>query len=153
MINPFKKPLIMILSTCSLLVGCTAYNESFDCPAGKGIGCQSVTEVKKKLDQGAIDIPESTMEAYARRGSGSTFLPPVVAQRATGESKDFSIDSASLTDVKSLLIQRTPEKPLRVWIAPYQDQEGNFHEASVVHTVVRPGYWQIQPNASSFVSH
>ena len=59
-------PLMLAATSLNLLVGCTAYDENFDCPAGKGIGCQSVTEVKKKLNQGAIDMPETTTEAAAR---------------------------------------------------------------------------------------
>ena len=145
---------LLALSVISLLSGCTAYNESFDCPAGKGIGCQSVTEVKKKLDQGAIDMPESTTEAYEKRSSGA-LLPPIVMQTgavSAADSLSGFTESSGTSDLsgsgfldKNLMIQRTAEKPLRVWIAPYQDGEGNFHEASVVHTVVRPGYWQIQP--------
>lgn len=155
--NHLTKPLsaLLTLSAISLLSGCTAYNESFDCPAGKGIGCQSVTEVKKKLDQGGINIPESTTQAYAKRNSNA-FLPPIVMPIPVGLEADSRISersgggdlsSSGVVD-KNLMIQRTAEKPLRVWIAPYQDGEGNFHEASVVHTVVRPGSWQIQPTYS-----
>lgn len=38
------KPLLLILA-CATLASCSMYNSHFDCPAGKGIGCQSVNEV------------------------------------------------------------------------------------------------------------
>ena len=41
------------------------------------------------------------------------------------------------------MIQRVQEEHLRVWVAPFQDEQGNFHEASVVHTIIKPGYWQL----------
>jgi conjugal transfer pilus assembly protein TraV len=147
--------LVLSLTTLSFLVGCAAYEESFDCPAGKGIGCQSVTEVKKKLNQGAIEIPETTTEAAARLGGrGVPYLAPQVS---TGQgngnfkttSSEGSADPLVFVDSNGLMIERAREKPLRVWVAPYQDQDGNFHEASVVHTVIRPGYWQIQTNATA----
>ena len=143
-----KAALFMSIAS-HLLVGCAAYDESFDCPAGKGIGCQSVTEVKKKLNQGAIDMPETTTEAAARCGGKTPFLPPIVSH---GQGKiDFAdqtagIDPVVFIDSHGMTLSRAREHPLRVWIAPYQDSDGNFHEASIVHTVIRPGYWHIQPN-------
>ncbi len=135
---------VRILAVLALLSGCASHmNEEFDCPAGKGMGCQSVTEVKKKLNQGQISVPETTTEAYQRGGSGSLAAPLVM--NATRLSTGEALEPVSFIDSNGMMIQRTPEKPLRVWIAPYQDQEGNLREASVVHTVVRPGYWQMNP--------
>lgn len=39
-------------------------------------------------------------------------------------------------------IQRISEQHLVVWLAPHQDPLGQFHEATRVHTVLRPGFWQ-----------
>jgi type IV conjugative transfer system lipoprotein TraV len=130
----------------SLLVGCTPHNEDFDCPAGKGIGCQSVTEVKKKLDQGAIDIPESSIEANRRRAlsSPSALAPVMVPAFANASSHTKDMTPISFVDSSGMVIERTPEKPLRVWLAPYQDSDGNLREASVVHTVVQGGVWQLR---------
>ena len=132
------------VSVLALLSGCASHiNEEFDCPAGKGLGCQSITEVKKKLNQGQVSLPETTTEAYQRRGSGHLAAPLMMkVLRVSGET---SLEPASFVDSNGMMIKRTPEKPLRVWIAPYQDQDGNLREASVVHTVVRPGFWQINP--------
>ena len=42
----------------------------------------------------------------------------------------------------------TPGKPIRygegvqrIWIAPYEDVDGNYHEPSFVYTVVRTSHW------------
>jgi conjugal transfer pilus assembly protein TraV len=144
----FSLLILIPLSVC--LSGCSLHtNEEFDCPAGKGLGCQSVTEIKKKLNQGEIDIPETTMEAAQRRGVGAHLMvPPVIGQTpvAGGASNSFgSMTPIQVVDSNGFVIQRTPEQPLRVWIAPYQDQDGNLREASVVHTVVKPGFWQLSP--------
>lgn len=135
---------LIVISVLALLSGCASHvNEEFDCPAGKGLGCQSITEVKKKLNQGQVALPETTTEAYQRRGSGHLAAPLMI--KVPRVSTGTSLEPTSFINSNGMMIQRTPEKPLRVWIAPYQDQDGNLREASVVHTVVRPGFWQINP--------
>lgn len=148
--NYFNKlaPLVLAATSLNLLVGCTAYDENFDCPAGKGLGCQSVTEVKKQLNQGSIDMPETTTEAAARLGRGMPVIAPVVLTGNDSLANQHPGDPVVFIDSNGLMIERAREKPLRVWIAPYQDQSGNFHESSVVHTVITPGYWQIKQNTS-----
>jgi hypothetical protein len=32
---------------------------------------------------------------------------------------------------------------MRIWMAPFQDANGNFHEAAVIHTLQRPSFWQV----------
>lgn len=141
-----KQTLIAILSLSLILVGCSHTHEEFDCPAGQGIGCQSVTEVKKKLNQGEIDLPETTTEAYQRRGGGSLpFTPPQLSQTPM----QGGLTPIAFMDSHGMMIQRTPEKPLRIWIAPYQDHEGNLREASVIHTVIQGGTWQLSPSGTA----
>ena len=138
-------PLIFIVG----LSGCASHmNEEFDCPAGKGLGCHSVTEVKKKLNQGEINIPETTMEAAQRRGVGGNSSHPLVINQtptSTGSSSSGPTPM-SVVDSNGMVIQRSPEKPLRIWIAPHQDRDGNLREASIIHTVVKQGHWQLSPD-------
>lgn len=142
-------PFVLAATSLQLLVGCTAYDENFDCPAGKGLGCQSVTEVKKKLNQGSIDMPETTTDAAVRLGRGMPVMAPVVLTDNVSSFNQPTSDPVVFIDSNGLMIERAREKPLRVWIAPHQDQSGNFHESSVVHTVITPGYWQIKQNTSA----
>ena len=132
------------------LTGCSLQSqEGFDCPVGKGLGCQSITEVKKKLNQGEIDIPETTMEVAQRQGMGfhgGHLHEPLVMKQTPVYFKE-SAYPLSIMDGNGFVIQRIPEQPLRVWIAPYQDQDGNLWEASVVHTVIRQGSWQLSPDS------
>jgi conjugal transfer pilus assembly protein TraV len=140
-----KRSLLASLYLSLFLVGCSHTQEEFDCPASKGIGCQSVTEVKKKLNQGEIDMPETTTEAYRRRGGHVSFTPPVMSQAPV----QSGLTPIAFMDSNGMVIQRTPEKPLRVWIAPYQDQEGNLRESSVIHTVIQGGTWHMSPSLVS----
>lgn len=49
-----KLSLIILIS---LLTGCT-YSTEFDCPAGEGLRCTSLSKVNRKMDKGEIDLGE-----------------------------------------------------------------------------------------------
>ena len=36
---------------------------------------------------------------------------------------------------------RYAETIMPIWIAPYEDAQGNYHNESKIFTVVKPGYW------------
>lgn len=143
----YLKKSTLLLSFALLFSGCTSYNENFECPVGKGIGCKSVTEVKKQLDQGKIDIPESSTESYMRTNGAHLSSAPLLVNQTNLPSSSIDVQSIVLSD--QTVVQRGSEKQLRVWIAPYQDVHGNLHEASVVHSVIQPGYWHVQANPYS----
>jgi conjugal transfer pilus assembly protein TraV len=39
---------------------------------------------------------------------------------------------------------RSPPRVLRLWIAPWEDADGDLHDASFVHVVVDTGRWLIE---------
>jgi conjugal transfer pilus assembly protein TraV len=120
------KKRIMIPSLFLFLSGCTSNNELFDCPAGKGMGCKSISEVNRMVDQGYFER-SSDEEAGSLKA-----LAPV------------AMTSEDISQTPPGGIERIPEQNLRLWIAPFQDEMGNFHEESAIHTVVRQGRWKLQ---------
>lgn len=53
---------------CALfLSGCSTYNEDFDCEPGKGVGCKSLSQVNRMVDEGAFGVEEEdkTVETAA----------------------------------------------------------------------------------------
>ena len=71
-------------------------------------------------------------------------VAPVFAQNNLS-SVTKPVDGNEIVLSDQTTVKRAQEDPLRVWIAPFQDEQGNLHEGSVVHTVIRPGYWQLTP--------
>jgi len=53
-----------------------------------------------------------------------------------------SLQDVALSD--DMVVRRIREEHLRVWVAPFQDQQGNLYEGTVIHTVLKPGFWHIQ---------
>ena len=132
------KPFLPFLPFLILLSGCSTSSEVFECEAGKGIGCKSISEVNKMVDQGQVG------------GNGDELQPlktvaPVFAQNKLN-SGVMPMDGNEIVLSDQTTVSRVQEAPLRVWIAPFQDEQGNLHEGSVIHTVIRPGYWQLTPN-------
>lgn len=118
---------IITIAALGFLTQCSVYNEEFDCPYGKGVGCKSTEAVDLMIDQGA----------FAEEGEIAETMDG--SQEAVHDSRPAQIQSGSLQGKQ---IIREPEKTLEVWMAPFQDNAGNLYQETTVHTVVKPGYWK-----------
>jgi conjugal transfer pilus assembly protein TraV len=36
------------------------------------------------------------------------------------------------------------QQVVAVWLAPYEDQEGNYHDSTKIYTTIRPNRWEFQ---------
>lgn len=110
------------LSGCVSLSGLDA-GQSYACKAPDGVTCMSVSGV------------------YANSTRGP--LPP--AQEPPKSSPDSS-PAASVQPAEagaaSYAIRSSP-RLLRVWIAPWQDSDGDLHEQGYVHMLVNTGRWLV----------
>lgn len=115
--------ILVILLSGAYLSGCSSIgHEEFDCPNNpNGYGCKGLKEVHELITE----------------KSGGQVITPIVSQVSSK-----NVDPKMVSSSENSLVQRTQEESLRVWIAPFQDEQGNFHEPSVIHTVIRPSYWQ-----------
>jgi conjugal transfer pilus assembly protein TraV len=135
-LRDFNTPVVLggIASFCLTLCSCSTTSETFDCKEGKGVGCKSISEVNHMVDQGALgerDVVSTTPSPI--------FIVP------TGFSEDKAANiPAEISLMDGVAVHRVSEEHLRVWMAPFQDEQGNLHEGSVIHTVLKPGYWQLQ---------
>lgn len=134
------------LTFCLSLCACSTTSETFDCPPGKGVGCKSITEVNQmvnrgtmggNVEEGAQSIPEPSSASIMAAAS----LNVENSESAFGDKAFLHQADASLSD--EFFVQRIQEEHLRVWIAPFQDAQGNLHEGSIVHTVLKPGSWRV----------
>ena len=119
-----RKNIKLILTMIGLLglTSCAHMNSDFDCPMKNGVRCQSLDEVNAAVDRGEIG------------GSvGSTDKRPSFRSAAY-------IPYIDASSSKTLPV-RYPDDVMRVWIAPYEDSIGNYHQASSVYTVTHPSYW------------
>ena len=116
MYNKFVKFSVL----CFLLTGCTDYRESFSTEAGQGSGWQSMSNTYKK-DCKKLKTGDPITD------TPSPFQPVYV------KSESEIIDGRH--------IDRMPEETLKIWMAPYQDGDQNFFDATFVTTIVKKGEW------------
>jgi|688.fasta_scaffold24332_2 conjugal transfer pilus assembly protein TraV len=121
----------LVLATVLVLPGCSSASESFDSEATKGVGSKSISEVNAMIDQGKID-------GIRGDGDANKVIAPVLVQ-----SPLPALNQETIVLSDHSVIHRQPEQHMRIWMAPFQDANGNFHEAAVVHTLQRPSFWQV----------
>jgi conjugal transfer pilus assembly protein TraV len=129
-----------VASLCLSLCACSTTSETFDCPSGKGVGCKSISEVNQMVDRGTLgrDAEEGKQSILPLQSLSA----PIMATDPSAVERDKASAKISLSD--TMAVHRAREEHLRVWIAPFQDEQGNLHEGSIIHTVLKPGYWQLK---------
>lgn len=116
------------ISIILCLSGCTGMNAKFDCTKvdGAGMGCTSMQSVNKQADEGvfASEDPSFNKENTKTKNQ-KVVLPQGLALNAPKPGDPV----------------RFAESIQQIWIAPYQDKNGNYHEPSLIYTVVYPSHW------------
>lgn len=105
-----------------MLSGCASMNSDFDCPMKNGVRCQSLDQVNDAVDKGEIGVSHRFTE----------YQPSYIKSSWANYSHRRCAHGSPI---------RNPDDVMRVWIAPYEDTSGNYHQASDVYTVARPSYW------------
>jgi conjugal transfer pilus assembly protein TraV len=139
-----RKPFLAILAISLVMAGCSTTgftgldaDNKFKCKAPEGVSCTSVSGVyanasQKKLPSQAGDSPSPAPGASSGPAGpaqeGGTFSPKDLTTPTSGDPI------------------RIPPLVLRVWIAPWEDVEGDLHDQHYVYALVRDGRWMIEAN-------
>lgn len=120
----------VVLSGCaSSLSGLDATN-SYGCKAPEGVSCISVSGTYANSTHGSLSrgqsAPAKSSDAPGIYGASSV----VMAQPAAPGNSSNAV--------------RSNPRLLRVWIAPWEDSDGDLHEDGYVHMVVGTGRWLIE---------
>ena len=113
--------MIVIVMTLS---ACSSMNGSFDCPNKAGMSCKSLDQINSMVDSGQI--------------SGRSGLLSSDAKMADSVEFESFPTSAIYHDGAPL---RYGETVQRIWLAPYEDTEGNYHQDSLMYSIVKQGHW------------
>lgn len=120
------KKIMFILSVSIVLTGCSAMNSEFDCPMKPCIRCESIDSINARVDRGEFGNTKPTL------------LP---SHHLQCEAIDRSPRTGSCSYSAKGGPLRYGETVQRMWVAPFEDKEGNYHQESDIYTVVRPGHW------------
>ena len=111
-----------LIITIISLTGCAGMNDKFDCNVESGGRCASMGSINKMANRGEFN------ENFYRTKN--------IAKITT------SGYSSSTSAGKPI---RSSESVEKIWIGPYEDSSGNYHEPSYVYTVVKKGRWIGEP--------
>lgn len=136
----------------TLLVGCASTMSGLDgasqysCKAPDGVTCSSLSGVYANAV--ANNLPALRKEG---KGEAVSALPAdrqALQASAGTPAKSGDIIGRAPSSGEPI---RTRPKVLRVWIAPWEDSEGDLHDQSYVYVVADPGRWVIEHNQKRII--
>jgi len=114
--------MLLLITMVFALSACGTMNSSFDCPNKVGVSCKSLSEVNRMVDSGQIRTQSAEVASYKQDG--------LVASQT----------SADMTAYYGAPL-RYGETVQRIWIAPYEDKDNNYHQDSVMYSIIKDGHW------------
>ena len=157
--------LLLTLSGCASTLSGVGGTQNYACKAPVGALCMSVSGVYANALHGMAEVPRPPVTTPAPTMLGDTSGATKVtspfdrAKPLTSSSEPsparLGSQSASAT---AFIATSQPNGPassaepalrseprvLRLWIAPWEDSDGDLHDASFVHVVVDTGRWLIE---------
>lgn len=145
------------VTACGSLSGLDAQTD-FGCKAPKGVSCASITAVHANanagtlpaLQRGGQDGPVEPDGSSVRgvapprtERSGYVTPEPLPTAQAAAQA-GAGVSPASMNAPSTGTPLRTPERILRVWVAPFEDSDGDFHDQRYLYVTVNHGQWTVQ---------
>jgi len=109
----------IVLSLC----GCMGMNSKFDCNVSSGGRCAPMHSIHKMVDQGMFH--ENGKDNLPGNNSLAKTNAPYGCPLASFEGRPI----------------RSAETIQQIWIGPYEDANGNYHEPAYIYAVVKKGRW------------
>ncbi len=134
MMRPFGIPLALVavtLSGCASSLSGVGGTENYGCKAPEGVLCNSVSGVYANSIQGNLrPAPSPTAKSLSA-------APTIYGATSIAHNRSAAPDAAGNT------IRSNP-RVLRVWIAPWEDRDGDLHEEGHLDVIVDTGHWLIE---------
>lgn len=115
---------IFVLPILLTLTGCSGMSTSFDCNVGSGGKCAPMPTINEMANRG--------MFKHAGFKGGKSINP-----------SSYYANNNTWSEEGSLL--RINESVQQIWIAPYEDVNGIYHDASSIYVVAKKGRWLGKP--------
>lgn len=156
MIKPSALMATLLLAGCANFSGLDA-SPSFACKAPAGVSCQSISGVEANAAAGNLPFqredPAKSFGAGDQRADGRD--PEGVAKPlpyGNGPGGGERVSPKDMVAVHSGMPVRQPPLVLRVWVAPYEDDDKDLHDQSYFYTVVHSGRWMIEANTTAITN-
>ncbi|MFC6674123.1 type IV conjugative transfer system lipoprotein TraV [Marinobacterium aestuariivivens] len=145
---PFMR-MLMVGGLLTTVTGCSSLNignSEYACPGmPSGVQCMSARDVYAATNDGQVPRPMSPEEIEATADS----TPDKTGQRASPSSP---LKSSGDEVINNYVAPRLPNKPvpirtpaqvMRIWIAPWEDTNGDLIVTGYIYTEIEPRRWVI----------
>jgi conjugal transfer pilus assembly protein TraV len=126
--------LALVLGGCASLSGLDAQSD-FSCKAASGVTCQSISGVAQNAEANNLPFQRGVSSTTTQKDKDGEISP-------YGEKKKMSPRDMLATFSGQPI--REPPLVLRIWMAPYEDRDGDLHDQSYFYTQVHNGRWLIE---------
>lgn len=155
---------VVALSAVAVLTGCASVSsgiggtEKFACSAPNGVSCLSISGISENINAGTLP------SLNGRNGGGGggaqvanvgtiqlpvprSFMTPVDELNAPRVGQTVNIlPSAAINKLATPNTGtplRTPEQVVRIWMAPFEDTDGDLHDQKYIYLTLNSGQWQL----------
>lgn len=135
-----------LISGCaSTMSGLTGSSSSLSCKAPDGVICSSVSGIYANSLKDALPAQQKKKETLLTESSDSKTKP---SSKKVDDKNTPTAEPAphALKTLSSGMPVRIAPYVLRVWVAPWEDSEGDLHDQHYLFAVVNHGRWQLQVN-------
>lgn len=123
---------IFLTTSALVLNGCMGLGKGdFSCPAGvDGVRCMSARQVYQATE--SSDYVKTRDEAEKSGGSGV-----LVSSKSTQASQ------IAVPSIEQAVPIRTQAKVMRIWMAPWEDDDGDLHADGFLYTEIESRRWNL----------
>lgn len=134
--------IVACLAGCTSITGLSGSKSELACKAPEGVTCTSVSGIYANSLEG--NLPGQQRSAAAGAPVETKSGPTITKSGGSADAAVFS--PRDLTTPNSGDPIRLAPLVLRVWIAPWEDMDGDLHDQHYVYTVLNRGKWLIEAN-------
>lgn len=148
-------PAFLMLSGCSTSMSGLDGSSSFSCKAPDGVLCSSLSGVYANALQDnlpGLQAHRAAATPHSNNASWNNHVPGTGEPlgQSTDKGPTAALPSRSQVSFASVPSTgapiRTAPKILRVWVAPWEDADGDLHDQSYLYVVADPGRWMVEHN-------
>lgn len=134
--------LTLSLTGCSTLSGYDG-SSSFSCKAPDGVSCSSLSGVYANATLNNLPGLQTNKDKSEKVSKEENSSEGMTAQPTAPGGHQPDITGKPLNSGDPIY---SPSKILRVWIAPWEDEDGDLHDQSYVYMLANYGRWMIEHN-------
>ena len=131
--------LLPALSACANMAGLDGKSE-FACKAPDGVVCTSVSGVYANTVAGTLPAQQGRVAPQHAAIESATDSD---TKRPTDPPRPYATTSPTSTAPAADTPLLSPPKVLRLWLAPWVDEDGDLHDQAYLYVMWHRGEWQL----------